>query len=288
MKRKVFITILIAFVVVSLAALFFILNNRDSDEESSTASSSEEHYISYTHFPVNRGPMTSTYAFSTTATADADAVKTLYLSLSDELIAKRGANVKKGEALYKSGADTVNAEHSMKVLNITRDETVGRQIVEYLDYESVKLVARLPFSMYGIVDYNAHITLNSDVDNVPLNIDEIGYTVENDQFTVVLSSKEMFLPGERIDCTLRRGIRENVLHIPAEAVYNDGTSYYVTMFDENRQPYRCEILVGELFKVNQSGNIWYYYEVLGGIKEGQDAVVQGFGGEEDDEFAQGE
>lgn len=274
LKRTVITTLAIILIVGLLAILFTMLSNSDIGTDSSTTSSPEEEQVSYVRFPIHRGNMISTYSFVATASMSEVSVSELWLNSDDIVVVKRGADVKKGETLYKKGDETVNATCNMKILNIRYDTESDKQIVEYLNYESIRLTAVLPYSMYDQVEYKSEITTHNGIDEIQIIIEEIGYMVENNQFEIVLSSDLFILPGEKIDCILKRGVKENVLFIPAEAVFDDGTSnYYVTMLDAYKKPYKRDIYIGELFSVNENGNLYYYYEVLGGIDEGEIAVV---------------
>lgn len=277
MKRRIAISAVIALIIVGLiiSVIFFTQKRKADNDTSDTLSEDTDEFWAegYICYPIHCGPMTSTRLFSATARMTEHAEGELTIPKDAEIEFSRGENVKKGEKLYTSGDNEINAEFNLKILDIYEDEAKEKLIIKYLNYNEIELTAYLPFELYDLIKYDSEIIIGNNSDNGGVEIMEIGYVIENDTFEITLKTDLMLLPGEKKECIFKYGVRENITFIPVEAVLNDGASHYVTMFDVNHKPYRRDIVVGEIFTVNQNGIILQYYEIISGLEEGEEAYA---------------
>ncbi len=269
MKRTI---IIITAAVLIIAAITFatvkLYKDNSGNADKTNSDLSEAIQTDIVLYPVCRGDIANVFNVTATAYAGKEAIKEINIQKTEggTLQYIRGDNVEKGVPLYSGGENEVISEYRLKILDINEEEVV--YILKVLDYSEIKLAAQVPYAKYNYVRYNTECSAYVRNKTNVCVIEDIGYEIQNGYFEVIFSCDAYILPGLTLNIAIKEGIIKDALFTDADAVYTDGTSYYVNVRQKDNSTVKTEVTVGQTFSEESGGYIYYNIVITGGVKDG--------------------
>ncbi len=261
------------------------LNNPDifsSDE------ADDDSYVStkITRYPVISGEITHYY--NTTGQV-ISGMSELYVEeimlegVTDDnltLYKSKGDEISSGEALYSFKQKDVTVDFDGKLLDISYEadsenssSSLSNVTITVLNYDKLYIVAYIDEDKYEKIDYNTQVTVTCGTKEYEASVKNIGYEIENNQFSVEINMPTQILPGTEVSLSFVLEVEEKGLYVPKDALYNDGEGYYAYVQNGDSTEY-AEITTGEEFTVEEDGTTFEYVEILSGISEDDILVME--------------
>lgn len=191
----------------------------------------------------------------------------------DKLPANSYEKIKSGYLMAKSAYE--NAVHQLEDTDLKapfsgyiysqsaeKFQTVGAgfPVVIMLDLSKLEIITYIPENQINLIKHseNSYVKIdNAGISKLPVNITSIGQKTEkNGLYKVRLllenTQNKNILPGMTAEITVIYQQTQSCLRVPSSAIFNDGESNYVWLYDPNSQTVKkSKIEIGNFVSNNQ-------------------------------------
>ncbi len=276
--------------VVVLAAVFFIgfvacFSYLKLDINQSAKEVEYEH--TYTSFSVVQMSFENNLSFDGTILISDDKsyvdVYELYYSSyrQAEVLVSQGDEVTAetvlGSGLVSGAFKNVTCKSNGQVVYISDDTEEKCVYLEVLNRDALYFTVYFPYKQLDLLSDEMTIYFyNSDGEKINCRLDYVGYEIGEDntvEIHLVPEDATGLLPGVSKTLYFVLDEMEECLAIPQSAVMVESDSYFVQIYDGEDYVTK-QVVLGDLFSIQEDDNTWWYYRVKSGLSEGDTVYME--------------
>lgn len=193
---------------------------------------------------------------------------------SFQILCSRGDVLKPGDELFTFKGKTQKITFNGKIVAIkyTDEEELTAEI-EILNFDKLFIATNVNADRISQISYDTVVEVRIDGAAYPSEVMDIGYEIVDGGVTVLIKTPINTLPGTPVQISFILDVTDGGLYVPAEAVYQDGDSYFANVL-EGENVVQRRILAGQFFSAEEDGVLREYVEILSGAEEGEVLVVE--------------
>lgn len=174
---------------------------------------------------------------------------------------------------YKGKEKTVDFSGFVVGIEFLKNDNTKTADIKLLNFDKLYIVSSIDASKINQISYATEVILNVDGKDYYSSINDIGYEFADNKLPINIDLPINLLPGTKVKVTYILDTINHGLYVPEEAVFLDGKDYYANL-QVNNGLQKVKIVVGQHFSVEEDGVEFKYLEILSGVNEGDNLVVE--------------
>ena len=267
-NRKIWICLVILCILAAVVGVFFCFVKRDKPSDNQETEYVDNPDVVTTW--VFRGTLKSTFHSEAVVSGDERGYLDTYTgTCDDELQVSVGDYVESGDALILGNDNDVRSLSKGYIVDAYKSNEMTA--VTVLNVEHLYVTISMPYEQFCLVDYDAEVKITEEETVLEGYIHRLGYLYQDGYVDVMVGFDGYIMPGKTVEVDITMEETDEKQWIPAAFVSEVGGVTVTYVIDDfgNKETHMQEIEVGEEYLCVEDGNEFYYYEVLGGLTDGQ-------------------